>query len=84
MKKDKAAQIFMYSLGALVVIGFFIIIFALITKSVPETNNDVLVYSLGALTSAFLSIVAFYYGSSQGSRDKTEMISKKNESDTVD
>jgi len=72
----KESKIFMYALGALIVIGFFasIILFAQI--GVPEQNKDLLNIVLGSLIAAFATVVGYFYGSSKGSQDKTEMMNK--------
>jgi amino acid permease len=72
----KTSHIFMYSLGGLIAIGFFVILFALITKAVPESNSEALYIVLGALVASFSGVVSYFFGSSQGSRDKTEMYEK--------
>jgi len=72
----KESKVFMYVLGALIVIGFFasIIVFAKI--GVPEQNKDLLNIILGSLIAAFATVVGYFYGSSKGSADKNEMLGK--------
>ncbi|MCX6750250.1 MAG: hypothetical protein NTZ83_02235 [Candidatus Pacearchaeota archaeon] len=70
----KAKEIFFYSLGALIVIGFFTsFAIMLFLKTSPETTN----LWGGALIGAFGTVVGWFYGSSKGSSDKNEMLNNK-------
>ena len=51
---------------------FLVIIFA--DVDVNSGAKDILVYVLGALNSATTMVLAYYFGSSVGSKDKTEEI----------
>lgn len=67
----KTKDIFMFVLGAIIVIGFFAILAYLIyVKGYESTLN----LAIGALIGAFTTIVGFFYGSSKGSHDKNEII----------
>jgi hypothetical protein len=37
-------------------------------------NKDIIVYTIGALQSAFITVVAYFFGSSKGSSDKTDIL----------
>jgi len=69
----KIKDIFMYALGALIVIGFFAIVVMLIMR--PELK-DSLNLVIGALIGAFGTVVGYFYGSSKGSAEKNEIIAK--------
>lgn len=70
----KAKEIFMYVLGALITVGFFATLFYLIySGTFVETINLV----VGTLITAFGTVVGYFYGSSKGSADKTELMNKK-------
>ena len=70
----KAKQIFMYALGALVVIAFFAVIYLLIFNGVPAGNDNLLNISIGALLASFSTVVGYFYGSSLGSAEKNEIL----------
>ena len=70
----KIREIYMYVLGGLIVAGFFTLLYILVTKAIPEENKEVLNISIGTLISSFTAVVGFFFGSSIGSKDKTEMI----------
>lgn len=71
----KAKEIFFYSLGALIVIGFFTsFAIMLFLKTSPETTN----LWGGALIGAFGTVVGYFYGSSASSSRKDDIISNMN------
>jgi len=70
-------EAFQYTLGAIIVIGFFALIYALIRLNVPIENQDMLNLVIGALIGSFSTIVGYFYGSSKGSSDKTEHLTNK-------
>jgi drug/metabolite transporter (DMT)-like permease len=72
----KAKNIFQYSLGGLIVIGFFVLMYLLLAQAVPEQNKDILNIVVGALIGSFTSIVGYFYGSSLGSADKNDLLRK--------
>jgi drug/metabolite transporter (DMT)-like permease len=71
-----AKETFMYALGAIIIAGFFLLLYKLIGTEIPEGNKDTLSLVIGALLAAFTSVVAYFYGSSKGSSDKNELLKK--------
>jgi drug/metabolite transporter (DMT)-like permease len=71
--KDK----FMFTLGGIIMIAFFIILGLLIFHSMPTDNKDVLYLIIGALIGFASNVVNYFYGSSKGSADKTDILNKK-------
>lgn len=67
----KAKEIYMYALGAIVTIGFFAITIYLIYSG---KYNDAVMLIIGALIGAFTTVVGYFFGSSKGSADKTELL----------
>jgi len=70
----KAKNLFQYILGALVTIGFFVVLIVLSFRVIPDNNKDLLNIVLGALIASFTAVVQYFYGSSLGSADKTEFL----------
>ncbi len=68
----EAKEIFMYALGAVVIIGFFTILWFLIKQQTFESTINL---AIGALIGAFATIVGYFYGSSKSSNSKDETIS---------
>lgn len=73
----KIKNVFQYALGAVIVIGFFLLLYLLIKNVVPSENQDLLNLVVGALIASFSSIVGYFYGSSLGSSDKNELLKNK-------
>lgn len=69
----KAKEIYMYALGALVALGFFGITIFLISTG---KYNDAVMLIIGALIGAFTTVVGYFFGSSKGSADKTELLNQ--------
>lgn len=66
---------FQYILAALITVGFFTVVWILLTRAVPVDNKTELDIVLGALVGAFTGgIVNYFFGSSKGSSDKNETI----------
>lgn len=72
MKKTR--DIYMLVLGALIVSGFFALLYILIYAGIPEQNKEILNIVVGALIGSFTSVVGYFFGSSLGSKDKTEVM----------
>jgi len=64
---------------ALTVIGLTFILFSIVmfdTSPVEASRKDILVYVLGALTAIATQVIAYYFGSSSGSKDKAEELKR--------
>jgi len=72
----KAKDIYMYLLGALIVIGFFVILIVVFRKVMPVENKEIGLMVIGALVAKFGDVVNYFFGSSKGSADKTELMNK--------
>jgi flagellar basal body-associated protein FliL len=60
---------------ALGVVALSFILFAvLIFVNVTPEAKDILIYILGVLSAAVTQILSYYFGSSQGSKDKSNEI----------
>ena len=75
--KEFIKEAYMYLLGAIIVIGFFLLLYLLIYQNIPVNNKDILNIVIGALIGSFTTVVGYFYGSSKGSSDKTKMINDK-------
>jgi len=65
-----------YVIAILVIVGFFALLIFLIYKPIPENNRTLLDMVVGALVGCFSTIVAYHWGSSAGSAEKSDVISR--------
>jgi len=63
-------------IAGVIVIGFFGVLGSLLAYGTPDNGGDALLVILGALSSGFASVLAYYFGSSSGSKQKSDLISK--------
>jgi hypothetical protein len=64
-------------LGFLITMGFFGILIFMLKWDIPDKSRDVLNIMLGALGTAWISVVTYYFGSSAGSDKKTDLLADK-------
>ncbi|MEE3046671.1 MAG: hypothetical protein VX620_15585 [Pseudomonadota bacterium] len=57
-------------LALFITCGFFGILAFMITSELPNSGRDALLVMLGALGTAFTAVIAYYFGSSAGSKNK--------------
>lgn len=64
------------AMAIMVTFGFFGILAWLLVRGVPPSGSETLIYMLGALGTAWTGIVQFYFGSSAGSKAKTDALAQ--------
>ena len=64
-------------LAAGITVGFFGCLFWMFVYGVPKNGNEALLLMLGALQTAFTGVIAYYFGSSSGSKAKTDLMASK-------
>jgi dolichol kinase len=77
MKNINWKESYMYILGSLIVIGFFGLLYLLIRFSIPTENINMLNIVVGALIGSFTTVVGYFFGSSKGSSEKTQLLNEK-------
>lgn len=64
-------------LAVAITIGFFGILVWMLVYGMPPSGTEALLMMLGALGTAWTGVVNFYYGSSAGSKAKTDALAAK-------
>jgi hypothetical protein len=67
----------LYVLAWTVVIGFFGLCGMLIFRTIPQGQNDIVYVLFGGLVTGFSTVLAYFFGSSKGSSDKTKLLAGK-------
>ena len=70
----KTRDIAMYILGGIITVGFFTVMIMLIISGKNEGTLNLLI---GAVITAFATVVGYFFGSSKGSSEKNEILNKK-------
>lgn len=75
----KGKEIYMYVLGAIVVLCTFAYGTLIVLHEIPAGSKDAVMLFAGQLLGMALLVVGYFYGSSKSSADKNEMIAGKGE-----
>jgi hypothetical protein len=73
--KDKNG-LFKYIVGGTILLAFLIIVYALAFKSIAESNKDIFIHTIGIVEGAVITMVGYYFGTSSGSKEKSEVIAE--------
>ena len=65
-----------YHITAILAVMVFILLLGLLFVEVPEGNKEILYLLAGAVIGAFGTAVSYWLGSSEGSAQKTALMSK--------
>jgi hypothetical protein len=67
----------LYVIAGIIIVGFFALLYVMFQHPLPEANKDAALLLFGAITGSFLSVIAYFFGSSAGSRAKNELIANR-------
>ena len=73
-KQTGKTDINLYVLAWVNVIGFFAVVIVLMFADIEGEANNILYMLLGVLATCFAKVNSYFFGSSQGSKDKTAML----------
>jgi hypothetical protein len=65
------------ALAFFITFGFFGALIWIMVFGIPQTGTEVLLMMLGSLSTSWTGVVQFYYGSSAGSKQKTDALTLK-------
>lgn len=77
VEKTGKRDINLYILAWTVVVGFFVLTGILMFIGIKEETNGVVNLLFGGLVSGFATVLAYFFGSSKGSSDKTALLASK-------
>lgn len=66
-------------IAAVVLSGWFVIQGVLLFTVIPQEMREIIMRTLGTLDAVLLGIIGYYFGSSAGSKYKSNLLSNKNE-----
>ena len=73
----KKQDVFQYILAALIVLVFFALIYTIFSYALPAENKDIGNVVIGALVMKFGDVVAYFFNSTKGSAEKTDLLTRK-------
>lgn len=62
------------ALGALIIVGFFVVMAAMVSHRLPQGMETEMSIMLGALATMTAAVVNYFFGSSAGSKEKTRLM----------
>lgn len=69
-------EIHSYTLSLFIVVGFFILTYTLLFIELKTGSRDTVLVLLGTFGAGFGAVVNYFFGSSDGSKEKTKMLEK--------
>ncbi len=68
---------FLYGLATVTVVGFYLLLGLLMKWPIPEGSNNAIMILFGSLATGFGTVLAYFFGSSKSSSDKTRLMAAK-------
>jgi predicted CDP-diglyceride synthetase/phosphatidate cytidylyltransferase len=76
MRNKVNKDIYQYALATLIVIVVFVLTYVVFIVPLPEENKDIALLLIGVLVAKFSDVVAYFFNSTKGSAEKTDIISR--------
>jgi hypothetical protein len=71
-------------LGSFITIGFFCITILMMFHEMPKEDTNIICGLVGSISTVFIQVATYYFGSSYGSQVKTLIMSQKQKDSKVD
>lgn len=70
-------DIMMLVTGSVGLLAFLAIVYSVLFRTLPEANEKLIYHLLGMVEGVVITIFAYYFGSSKGSKDKSDVLENK-------
>lgn len=77
IKKAGGNDIMMIVTGCVGLLAFMLIVYSVLFRSFPEGNEKLIYHLAGMVEGVSITMFAYYFGSSKGSTEKSDLLSKK-------
>ncbi len=74
---DLFSKRFIYYLAAFIMLAIAVFVILLFYVTIPDGNNEIVYMAFGIFMGIGTSVAAFFFGSSQGSKDKEAFLNKR-------
>lgn len=71
---DASKTIYMYIMGAIIVLGFIVLLAVLVFQGIPPSNSELLYLAVGAFMTQVGTVINYFFSSSKSSSDKNQII----------
>jgi hypothetical protein len=72
--KLKSVDFIKIALAVTMMISFHTVVRVLLVTQVPDGSKEIIIHSLGLIEGVLITLANYYWGSSSGSKEKTEVI----------
>lgn len=77
IKKAGGNDIMMIITGSVGLLAFLAIVYTVLFRTLPEGNEKLVYHLLGVVEGVSVTMFAYYFGSSKGSKEKSDLLSQK-------
>lgn len=74
MQIPQTREIHLYIISVFIITGFFTLVGLLIFFDIKDGSKEIVYTLLGTLGASFGAVINYFFGSSEGSKDKTKLL----------